>query len=153
MKIPTDRKMTFIEFVASEETLDGTIGEGWLKHWKEHIPKMLGNYEVHCGDCTNVACPCTLCVLETWLKDYKKYYFGVEEMEKENEIELDVKTLRELGLKHSEVIRKYQDSTKVCDEKYVSVDSLKKWIDTNRDKVYNDIAVEDLLKELDSKEE
>ena len=74
MKIPTDRKMTFVEFVAYQETLDKTIDDGWLKHWKEHLPKMILE-DYHNGDCTNVCCPCSLCTLENWLKEYKEYFF------------------------------------------------------------------------------
>ena len=85
MEIPKYRKMTFIEFVASEETCDGTIDETWLKHWTEHIPLMLGKEQSkeHCGDCTNVPCPCTLCVVENWLKEYKEYFFNEKELEGE----------------------------------------------------------------------
>ena len=77
MKIPTDRKMTFTEFVTSQETCDGTLDESWLKHWTECAPKMLigESGEGHFGDCTNAPCTCRLCLVETWLKEYKEYFF------------------------------------------------------------------------------
>lgn len=73
MKIPKDRKMTFVEFVAALETYDGTIDESCLEHWKKHIPNMIN--EVHGGDCTKCPSPCSLCVLEQWLKEYREYTF------------------------------------------------------------------------------
>jgi len=78
MKIPTHRKMTFGEFVASEDSEEGQIDESWLNHWKEHIPTLLSeeNTKEHCGDCTKVPAPCILCTLEILLKEYKEYYFG-----------------------------------------------------------------------------
>lgn len=62
-------------------------------------------------------------------------------------MKLEIKTLRELGLKHYEVVRKYQDATKLCDERYVSVNSLKDLI--NSANFYEDI-VKQIEKELET---
>lgn len=84
MEIPKDRKMTFIEFVASEETCDGNIDESWLEHWNAKIPVLLKDDKVHEGDCTNIASPCTLCILENWLKEYREYYFDKKDQEEKD---------------------------------------------------------------------
>ena len=74
MKIPLDRKMTFIEFMAYQDSDGYEIDNSWLNHWKEWIPKVILS-DKHKGDCTDFSCSCEFCVVETYLKEYKEYFF------------------------------------------------------------------------------
>ena len=78
IKIPKNRKMNFVEFIAWQESEDdNTINEDWLQHWYSIVKEFLvsDSIEKHFGDCTKNPCPCQLCTLETLLKEYKEYYF------------------------------------------------------------------------------
>ena len=83
MEIPKDRKMSFIEFVAYQESDEEMIEDSWLLHWKMNLKEMLNeeNSQGHMGDCTKEPFPCHLCTLETCpititLKDKKQDVSG-----------------------------------------------------------------------------
>jgi len=73
-------KLNFLEYISLYDSKDEKPDQRWIQHWKKYIPLMLeSNNYVHNGDCTNQPCPCTLCLLEDWLSNYKKYYLNSEE--------------------------------------------------------------------------
>jgi hypothetical protein len=79
-------KYNFVEFIAALDSKDfDDIEPSWLK-WAEELvedyPRLLN--AGHHGDCTKSAISCNLCVLESLLTDYRKYYFNEEEWRKEN---------------------------------------------------------------------
>ena len=61
-------KMDFFTWLANDQ--DDTV------EWAEEFVKgMFVGRVVHVGDCTRSGCPCSLCLLESFLEEYRKYYF------------------------------------------------------------------------------
>jgi hypothetical protein len=74
-------KLTFKEWLASQETEDGSIETGWLDYWNKVLPTLVSDEMTrrHNGDCTKESNPCGLCMLERLLSEYREYFFsGVE---------------------------------------------------------------------------
>jgi hypothetical protein len=78
-EVPVEKpKLTFPEFIAlydSEEKENPN--PDWAAHWRTQLPNMISS-NIHMGDCTRQSCPCNLCMLETWLREYREYYFNKE---------------------------------------------------------------------------
>jgi hypothetical protein len=76
------RKYTFVEFIAAHESDDfDNIDQSsldWAKNFISYYPMLLES-EYHSGDCTNQIHSCPLCLLETYLADYRKYNFDEAE--------------------------------------------------------------------------
>jgi hypothetical protein len=53
------------------------VNEKWKNHYMKYLPLSLSDEwtQEHLGDCTKDPCPCTLCVTETLLRDYREYFF------------------------------------------------------------------------------
>lgn len=82
-----NKKYTFAEFIGAIEAddFDNPTQDylDWGSNFVDAFPQVMKN-EVHFGDCTNQAVTCNICIYETLLKDYYKYYFNEEEWRKEN---------------------------------------------------------------------
>jgi hypothetical protein len=72
-------KYSFAEWLASEQ--------GESVGWCEDFISDLAASGKHKGDCTKESQPCSLCLLELLLEDYRKYVFpeATAELQKENE--------------------------------------------------------------------
>jgi len=83
----SNKKYTFVEFMAACEGDDfdspSQDNIDWAEQFVDAFPKIMKT-EVHFGDCTNHAVSCNICIFETLLRDYRKYYFNEEEWRKEN---------------------------------------------------------------------
>ena len=73
-----DKKYTFVEYIAAVEGEDfNTIEPSWLvwaNDLADSIPETLKK-EIHEGDCTKQSHTCNLCLIETLLNEYYRYYF------------------------------------------------------------------------------
>ena len=72
------KKYTFIEYLAACESEDfDKLDESWIPwatDFVDDIPRTLKE-EKHEGDCTKQSHTCSLCLIETVLNDYYRYYF------------------------------------------------------------------------------
>ena len=68
---PTDKKLTFLEWLAKEE--DATVERMGINLHKL-INDALYATSIHKGDCTDETLPCSLCTLEEWLSEYRQYF-------------------------------------------------------------------------------
>lgn len=85
------KKYTFTEFVAASEHKVTPDEKGysfdnpnpyWVEMWRNWLSSLSASE--HYGDCTKQNVTCQLCLLETLLQDYYKYYFHEEEFRKED---------------------------------------------------------------------
>lgn len=80
-------KYTFVEFIAALESDDFDNPSAECLQWAESlindIPKIFKK-EYHFGDCTKAPISCNLCIFETLLSDYRKYYFNEIKWRAEN---------------------------------------------------------------------
>jgi hypothetical protein len=86
MKRESDRKYTFIEFIAALESKDfDNVDSSWME-WALTFVEEIKNpvNSKHEGDCTRTPAPCYLCVFEGLLNDYRDYYFNEEKWRGEN---------------------------------------------------------------------
>lgn len=79
-----NNKLTFFEWCAEQEALEGEDLNGWTEHYKDFATKHAwhsyqSDKAVHDGDCTKCPYTCQLCVLEDLLADYRQYYFSNDE--------------------------------------------------------------------------
>jgi hypothetical protein len=83
-----EMKYTFKQFIAALEALDFDKIEEWGDIWAEQflsfIPEILST-EIHNGDCTKVSSPCSYCVLQWYLDEYKQYSSDEETWRIKNE--------------------------------------------------------------------
>lgn len=80
-------KYTFVEFVAALESKDfDKIDEAWLVWANKFMNDQKEVFKkcIHAGDCTKQSHTCGLCLIETLLADYKRYYFQEEQWRKDN---------------------------------------------------------------------
>lgn len=73
-------RYNLIEYLAANESKSfdklEPIWVEWAENFINGISADLIKYPYHYGDCTKDACPCTLCVIEGLLTEYREYVFG-----------------------------------------------------------------------------
>jgi len=82
-------KYTLIEFIAATECKDFDTLEPMYVEWAKKVISSFGNEDdtegyKHHGDCQSLPCPCSLCAMEYYLKNYRQFVFNEEEYRKEN---------------------------------------------------------------------
>lgn len=81
-----NKKYTFVEFISAWQDSDfDNMTEQKLMFGRAFLKSCRPEFEnVHNGDCTKSSHPCSLCVLEKYLKDYKEYMFNEQKWRNEN---------------------------------------------------------------------
>ena len=78
-----ESKYNFIEFIAATECKDFDVLEDYWIKWAKRFVNELPHISEHYGDCQSLSCPCYLCTLERYLKDYHTFVFDEEKFRKE----------------------------------------------------------------------
>lgn len=76
-------KLTLSEYISLYDSKTGWVDEMWKNHWEKYLPQLVQGNLIHAGDCTKIACTCSLCFLESMLEEYRKYYFDQDHELKE----------------------------------------------------------------------
>lgn len=75
------KKMSFRQFIKDIEKVDGDApSDEWIENFLNDIIKE----DYHNGDCTNHATPCSLCLLEDLLTEYRQYVFDMNSQNIDN---------------------------------------------------------------------
>ncbi len=67
---PTDKKLTFVEWLAKRECKNDIVR---TEQTLEAVTNSIIYFETHDENCKDKHPKCTLCILETWLSEYRKY--------------------------------------------------------------------------------
>lgn len=77
----SNTKLSFRQWLAKENSWDGDFDYSDVEYCNKLISKLI-EADSHFGYCTQDPCPCSLCLLERLLKEYREYTFskGVEDV-------------------------------------------------------------------------